>query len=789
MARLSIARSLLVALAGLTLALAVVAALSVSSLSQARQDYEDELNRAYSVEVSTANLLAAGVVEETVLRSRRSRPADRDRAAAVFDQATAAARRAARGDAGSLRLVDTVVAAERRARDRPSPRALATAFTAARGAAAELASRQTARRATAHRRASDRTRQASIFTALAGGFAVVAALAIVGLLVSGLRRPLEDLVGATRRLAEGDLEARVEPAGPSELRQLSTAFNSMAGDLDTARQRIEAGRRRLATVIESLGDALVIVDSSGRIVETNPRAADLVPELLPGQPADGFLPVVEEALEHEVQVSHGERVLSVTAARMAPDGIVWTIRDATERARLERAKSEFVATASHELRSPLTSIKGFVELLSAGELPVRQREFVDVILLSTNRLVELVNDLLDVARVEAGQLDIQRRPIAVGEAIEEVAALMRARLDAKHQTLEVDIAPAISPADADPARVRQIVTNLLTNAHLYTPEGGRIVIRGGAQGEQVVISVSDTGRGMSEAQLERLFERFYRGEGTPTAPGTGLGMSIVKSLVDLHHGEIDTIRLPRAHVTDVSEPRELIRGKRVLVIDDEPEVARLIAEQLRPYAVDVVCVASAAAAIAELRSSEFDAMTLDILLGDANGFEVLQTLREDPDLRNVPVIVVSVLAGEDMLAGEWSVSKPIDTHELTDAIGSAIRAGRSRVLVVGREEKQQEVGELLERRGLEYTWATSASDAARLCEEHRFEVALVDAGMRSPHVALTQLDLRGRRRRRSVVLFSTGDESPGLARLEPDPVPVEDAVQAVLTALRENAAR
>jgi signal transduction histidine kinase/DNA-binding response OmpR family regulator len=574
----------------------------------------------------------------------------------------------------------------------------------------------------------------------------------------------------------------------------------MAGDLDTARDRIETGRRRLATVIESLGDALVIVDASGTIVETNPRAAELIPELRPGDQADGPLPVLEEALEHEVQVTHGKRVLSVTAARMAPDGIVWTLRDATERARLERAKSEFVATASHELRSPLTSIKGFVELLSAGELPERQREFVDVILLSTNRLVELVNDLLDVARVEAGQLDINRRPIAVGEAVEEVAALMRARLDGKHQTLEVDVAPAVPPADADPSRIRQIVTNLLTNAHLYTPEGGRIAIRTGALGEHVVISVTDTGRGMSRGQLERLFERFYRGERTPTAPGTGLGMSIVKSLVDLHHGEIDveseegvgttvTVRIPRAHVTDVTEPSELIRGKRVLVIDDEIDVARLIAEQLRPFAVDVELATSAAEAIEKLRSGEFDAMTLDILLGDANGFEVLQMLREDPDLGGVPVIVVSVLAGEDVLAGEWSVSKPIDSQELADAIGSAIRAGRSRVLVVGREEKREEVVALLERRGLDYTWATTASDAARLCEEHRFEVALVDAGMRSPQAALTQLDLRGRRRRRSVILFSTGDDAPGLARLEPDPVPVEDAVQAVLTALRDGTAR
>src|SRR5207245_208400 len=147
-----------------------------------------------------------------------------------------------------------------------------------------------------------------------------------------------------------------------------------------------------------------------------------------------------------------------------------------ERARLERAKSEFVATASHELRSPLTSIKGFVELLarSSETMSERQREFVDIILRSTDRLVDLVNDLLDVARIEADRVEINRRPIDVGEAVKEVAELMGPRIEDKNQQLGVYVAGALPPAFADPSRVRQIVANLLTNAHLYTHDGGRI---------------------------------------------------------------------------------------------------------------------------------------------------------------------------------------------------------------------------------------------------------------------------------------------------------------------------
>jgi signal transduction histidine kinase/DNA-binding response OmpR family regulator len=618
-----------------------------------------------------------------------------------------------------------------------------------------------------------------------------------------LRRPLTGLIGATRRLAEGDLETRVEPEGPEELRELSTAFNSMAEDLEVARTRVEAGRRRLASVVESLGDGLVICDGFGRVVQLNPRAQTLVPEVMPGRSlaADPHpLPPLEDALDSEVEIVHHERTLSVTAARMGirrEDGVVFTLRDVTERARLERAKSEFVATASHELRSPLTSIKGFVELLAATELPDRQREFLDIILLSTNRLVDLVNDLLDVARVEAGQLEIQRRPIAVAEAVREVATLMAPRFREKSQELKLDIAPALPVAYADPARVRQIVTNLLTNAHLYTPAEGTVTVSVGAAGEDVLLSVADTGRGMTPEQVDRIFERFYRAEASGS--GTGLGLSIVKSLVDLHEGTIDvtsrvgvgttvTVRLPRAPASeDLDEPRQAIRGRRVLVVEDEPEVATLIAEQLRPYEVDVVVVHDGDAAISMLHRQEFDAVTLDILLGGMDGFEVLRAIRDDPDLRHTPVIVVSVMAGQDTLSAEWSVTKPIDADELTDAIGSAILAGRARVLVVGRAAMREVVGPLLERRGIGYEWATSGAEAARLCEETHFEVALVDAGIRSPHSALAQLDLRGRRLRRSVVVFSTGELAPGLARMDPNPVPIEDATQAVVDALRTSA--
>src|SRR5579875_3282288 len=184
----------------------------------------------------------------------------------------------------------------------------------------------------------------------------------------------------------------------------------------------------------------------------------------------------------------------------------------SERARLERAKSDFVATASHELRSPLTSIKGFVELLarSPGSMSERQREFVEIILRSTDRLVELVNDLLDVARIEADRMEMNPRPIDVGEAVREVTELMGPRIEEKHQQLGLYIAPALPLAMADPGRVRQIIANLLTNAHQYTPRGGRLHIGVEPDRAWIQIVVADTGIGISEQDRQRVFDRFYR---------------------------------------------------------------------------------------------------------------------------------------------------------------------------------------------------------------------------------------------------------------------------------------
>ncbi len=778
----------------LTLVLAIVAVVGVSSLYNARQHYENTLASSADLSSAAASLPAAwldssaayGALGDTAIRL-----AGQDPPSAQLVSAELAAEDSAR------RLIATHRLTAATARGGPLERA--------RVLAAEVQARQRARQTSAKDRARSDSRRALILVAAAGLLALLAALGLIGAVVAAMRRPLDELVTATRDLAAGQLSRRVEPGGPRELLELGWAFNAMGEGLAAAQQSLEAEHRRLAVTIESLGDGLIVTEPDSATIRTvNPRSSELLPELQPGGRTDaGPLPPLESALTGEATVEHQGRTLAVTAAQIAAgaEGVVWTVRDTTERARLERAKSDFVATASHELRSPLTSIKGFVELLGRAPegMSARQREFVEIILRSTDRLVDLVNDLLDVARIEADRVEINPRPVDVGEAIREVVELMGPRIAEKQQQLGTHIAPVLPPALADPSRVRQIVANLLTNAHLYTPEGGRIHVGAEPDRAWVEIVIEDSGIGMSQEETERVFERFYRApRGGQSMPGTGLGLSIVKSLVDLHEGQIEVdsasgrgtlfrVRLPIAPPeTYFDDAVEAIRGRRVLVVDDERDVAELIVSQLAPLETTVEVATSGDEALAALREHRFDAITLDILMPGIDGFEVLRAIREDPDLRATPIVFVSVFSGRRELAGEWSVAKPIDADELRRVLGGAVVAGRSRVLVVGREQLMDVLEPSLDELGIEHEWVQSSAAAGRVCSERRFEVALVDVGVRNPQAVLQALDLRGRRLRRAVILFSDGTTPipPGISRLGMEVVPVEHAAGALMATLR-----
>ncbi|HEX5910885.1 MAG TPA: ATP-binding protein, partial [Thermoleophilaceae bacterium] len=606
---------------------------------------------------------------------------------------------------------------------------------------------------------------------------------------------------ATRRLAEGDLDQRVEPGGPREIQELDSSFNEMAEQLQQAQIRLEAERASLALTIESLGDALVVTDEQGIVTAANPRAAELVPGLTPG--ADAYaggspLPEPELGLAGDVAIEVDGRSLAATAGRLPAArgaGLVWTIRDVSERARLERMKSDFVATASHELRSPLTSIKGFVELLGRSEaLGDREREFVDVVLQSTDRLVELVNDLLDVARLEAGRMEIHARLFDLDPVIEEVAVLMGPRVAEKDQQLVLDLPPGLPKVLADPVRVRQVLVNLISNAHQYTEEGGTITVIADGEGQDVALSVADDGQGMAQEDLDHVFDRFVRRD--DTGAGTGLGLSIVRSLVDLQGGTIDvqsqvgegtvfTVRLPAEGLGSQTSHRA-VEGSLVLVLTPRADLAGTLMERVEAGGAKAKAPVTVRPGLADLRSQRYDVLLLDLEGLGEDGMELLSRLRDDPELGRRPLVTVCSERQDQALAGEWRVRADVDADELAGTLGAAIVAERSSILVVGRSAVRDRVEAELLATGLDHQWATTGTAAAQACRGERFEVALVDARMRAFDEVLDALDLRGKRHDKAVIVFTDEDtdqevDHPSVRAV----VPLEEAASAAVEALAD----
>jgi PAS domain S-box-containing protein len=230
-------------------------------------------------------------------------------------------------------------------------------------------------------------------------------------------------------------------------------------------------------------------------------------------------------------------------------GAVVAFSDITERREVERMKDEFISLISHELRTPLTSINGYVALLlegEAGPLAEEQREFLTIVRKNADRLMGLVNELLDLSRIEAGKVELNRARLDLGPLIRDVASSLRLQIEAKGQQLELDLADDLPSVWADPDRVTQILTNLVSNAHKYTPAGGSIFVRARGQDGRVRVEVRDTGIGLAPDEQAQLFTRFFRARNKATREvgGTGLGLAITRSLIELHGGEISVTSAP-----------------------------------------------------------------------------------------------------------------------------------------------------------------------------------------------------------------------------------------------------
>jgi len=400
---------------------------------------------------------------------------------------------------------------------------------------------------------------------------VVVAAVAAGLLAAALARVwlgrvLAERAAAVRRFAgaqrEGRLEARLPGTWSGELRPIAESLNEMAATLEARLRSSDARSARLEAVIEAMEEAVLVVDGAERVLLTNPRLRELVSPsgAEPAPEGRALLEVVRqtevvdglraalrkgEIQEREAAIGlAGERRVRFQVAPFTqPDGTpgaVAVFHDVTELRRVEAIRRDFVANASHELKTPLTSIRGYAERLSDMKLPDPAVPAVDAIVANAKRLGALVEDLLELSRIESGSVPSRPEPVDVAELARRLLRDLEPRLRAGELAVELR-ADGDPRAWADRSAVEQVLGNLLDNAVKYTPAGGRleVEVRPGV-GQRLRISVSDTGIGIPRKDLPRIFERFYRVDpGRSRAlGGTGLGLAIVKHLVQSMGGQL-----------------------------------------------------------------------------------------------------------------------------------------------------------------------------------------------------------------------------------------------------------
>ena len=363
--------------------------------------------------------------------------------------------------------------------------------------------------------------------------------------------------------------------------------------------------------------------------------------------------------------------------------------------RANRLKSEFLASISHELRTPLHTIIGFSELLAEeveGPLNDRQRRFLGHIHKDAQHLMELINDILDLSKIEAGRIELHPEAVEVSAALENALAGIRPISEAK----AIEIANRVDPgifAYVDAVRFREIFSNLLSNAVKFTPEGGKIRIDLRTSGSFARICVSDTGIGIAPEEHTRIFEKFYQAGSTTRGvrEGTGLGLAITKNLVDLHGGTISVesdlgqgsrfqFTVPLADA-ESGRPMDARREKPlVLIVENEPSARELMVGYLEPRDYQTVTAASVEEGLVKVRDLNPDAITLDLLFPGQNGWHMLSELRRKPETAALPVIVVSVLDEEaSALASGASayLTKPVKKDVLLRTMKQLMSRARS----------------------------------------------------------------------------------------------------------------
>ena len=379
-------------------------------------------------------------------------------------------------------------------------------------------------------------------------------------------------------------------------------------------------------------------------------------------------------------------------------GTTVTLRDVTREREIDRMKTEFVSTVSHELRTPLTSIKGSLHLLLSDDglvLDETQRHLVDISLKNTDRLIRLINNILDISKMEAGHihLDLElHRPL---DFVEMAVDGIRGFAESRGIAIESQVTTELPTVRVDFDRMVQVVTNLLSNAIKFSPERGLVTVGARRSGADLEIWVTDQGQGIAPEDVGRLFRKFQQLDGRTVRAvgGTGLGLAICRGIVEEHGGRIGvdsrpgagatfTVRLPIPGAAGAAPSGERPEERKeeaplVLVVDDDPDVRALLRDVLQIAGFRVIEAGRVLEGVELARQRQPDVITMDLMLPDLDGFEAIRLLREQPETRDTPVVVLSAIEVEPgdprALGATVCLAKPFSSADLLKAIRSRLR--------------------------------------------------------------------------------------------------------------------
>ena len=575
---------------------------------------------------------------------------------------------------------------------------------------------------------------------------------------------------------------------------------------------IQTSASRLQTVLDNVIDGIITITDTGIIQSFNPAAEKIfgyrADEVI-GQNVKILMP--DSYAEHHDNYlrnyKHSGKTKSIGVGRevegrrkdnstfpmdlavsdMLVDGqhlYSGIVRDITERKRVEKMKNEFISTVSHELRTPLTSIRGSLGLVmsgTVGELPEQVKDMLSIAANNTERLLLLINDILDIQKIESGMMVFRFHDLALKSFLEQAIQANQAYAEQHGVEFILRIPEKSVSVYADEDRLMQVMNNLLSNAAKFSPKGETVEVSLARHEGTVRISVSDHGNGIPQEFHGKLFDKFTQSDSTDTRQkgGTGLGLSIARLIVEKHGGRINFITkqgvgttfyfdLPRL-ISDVNLddlPMALTdrHTPRILIVEDNHDIAALLQRMLAEagFNTDIAYTARDARRMLKVPGNCYRAMTLDINLPDEDGIDMFNKIRQDEAIRDLPVIVISVNADESKkrLNGgaigiiDW-LNKPIDQERLQRVVQQAagIRK-RPRVLHVEDEQDIHILVKKMLQQDCELVWTSTLAASQAILEEEQFDIVLLDIGLPDGSGLELLETIEGRSRPPQVVIFS-----------------------------------